>query len=85
MKGMRPAGGGLAPDRSAAAVVHYFTSDPLRMARADRIVRDLALPLSTIQPILDHLVALGVLDRRSPSPTEPPASISPMSPINFLT
>lgn len=76
MKGMRPTGGGLAPDRSAAAVVHYFTSDPLRMTRADRIVRDLALPLSTIQPILDHLVALGVLDRRSPSPTEPPVYLS---------
>lgn len=71
MKGMRPAGG-LAPDRSAAAVVHYFTSDPLRMARADRIARDLALPLSTIQPILDHLVALGVLDRRSAEASQPP-------------
>lgn len=75
MKGMRTASG-LAPDRSAAAVVHYFSADPLRSARADRIARDLALPLSTIQPVLDHLVALGVLDRRTPDAGQPPVYLS---------
>lgn len=73
---MRPANSGLAPDHSAAAVVHYFTADPLRTARAERIARDLALPVSTIQPVLDHLVALGVLDRRASESGEPPTYLS---------
>lgn len=75
MNGTRPAGGP-APDRSAAAVVHYFSSDPLRTAQADRIARDLGLALSSIQPVLDHLVALGVLDRKTTGEGNPPVYAS---------
>ncbi|HXW51388.1 MAG TPA: sensor domain-containing diguanylate cyclase [Candidatus Acidoferrales bacterium] len=70
---LRPAGGGLAPDRSAGAVVHYFSADPLRTARAERISKDLELPVRVIQPILDDLVELGVLDCRAEQPAQPPA------------
>jgi diguanylate cyclase (GGDEF)-like protein len=61
----RPAGSGLAPDRSALALVRYFSTDPFRMATAERTARDLALPVNEVEHILDHLVALGVLERRT--------------------
>jgi diguanylate cyclase (GGDEF)-like protein len=72
MQERRAAGGGLANDRSAAAVVRYFTADPLRISSADRVARDLELPPANVQQILDHLAALGVLIRRSPESAEAP-------------
>ena len=76
MNDVRQAGGGSPSDRSTAAVVHYFIADPLRCARAERIAHDLALPPSVLQPVLDHLVALGVLERRGATPQEPPVYVS---------
>jgi diguanylate cyclase (GGDEF)-like protein len=70
------AGSGFPSDRSTAAVVHYFTADPLRSSRADRIARDLGLPQSSIAEILDHLVAVGVLECRSVDPDQPPIYLS---------
>jgi|SRR5579872_64458 len=64
MSGLRPAGSGLAPDRAAGAVVHYFSADPLRTVRAEHIARDLDLPLTDVERVLDELVGLGVLERR---------------------
>lgn len=71
-----PRGGGKKPDRSTAAVVHYFITDPLRSARADRVARDLGLPLNSVQPDLDHLVALGVLERKNTHDDEPAVYVS---------
>jgi diguanylate cyclase (GGDEF)-like protein len=71
MREERQAGRGSPSDRSTAAVAHYFIADPLRAARADRIARDLGMPLLAVQPLLDRLVALGVLDRRSEEASEP--------------
>ena len=76
MKEVRQAGGGSPSDRSTAAVVHYFTSDPLRSARAERIAHDLGMPEAAIQQILDHLVAMGVLDRRAADRTQPPLYVA---------
>ncbi|MDQ6766278.1 MAG: GGDEF domain-containing protein [Candidatus Eremiobacteraeota bacterium] len=76
MKDARPAGGGSPSDRSTAAVVHYFMADPLRSTRAERIAQDLGMPVASLQPILDRLVVLGILDRRTPDHTQPPVYAS---------
>src|SRR6516225_2226264 len=73
---VRQAGGGSPSDRSTAAVVHYFTADPLRTVRADRIAHYLNAPLAVVTEALDLLVAIGVLDRRSPDPSQPPVYVS---------
>jgi diguanylate cyclase (GGDEF)-like protein len=70
MQPKRPAGP-LAGDRTAAAVVHHFTADPLRISSAERIARELDIAEHDVQPILDHLTALGILTRR-PSPAGQP-------------
>ncbi len=76
MKEVRQAGRGFPSDRSTAAVVHYFMADPLHSSGAERIAHDLGLPLATVQPILDHLTMLGVIDCRTPDPGQPPVYLS---------
>jgi diguanylate cyclase (GGDEF)-like protein len=76
MKQLRPAGGGSPSDRATAAVVHYFMADPLRSTRAERIASDLGMPASTVQQILNRLVVIGVLERRSADDTQPPVYVS---------
>jgi len=77
MKEVRPAGGGGSPsDRATAAVVHYFMADPLRSTRAERIASDLGMPASAVQLILDRLVVIGVLERRSNDGAQPPVYVS---------
>ena len=73
---VRQAGGRSPSDRSTAAVVHYFAADPLRTVRADRVALDLNAPLGVVTQALDRLVALGVLDRRTPDPSQPPVYVS---------
>ena len=69
---VRPAGGGSPSDRSTAAVVHYFTADPMRTARADRIAQDLGVPVRVVSEALERLVKIGVLDRRSSEDSQAP-------------
>jgi diguanylate cyclase (GGDEF)-like protein len=76
MKDVRPAGGGSPSDRATAAVVHYFMADPLRSTRAERIASDLGMPSTAVQQILDRLVVLGVLDRRTAEATQSPIYVS---------
>jgi len=72
MKEVRLARGGSPSDRSTAAVVHYFTADLLRSARAPRIADDLGLAEPVVQQILDQLVAIGVLEERTPERGDTP-------------
>ncbi len=51
-------------------------ADPLRSTRAERIAQDLGMPVASLQPILDRLVVLGILDRRTPDHTQPPVYAS---------
>src|ERR1700737_4815739 len=76
MKQVRQADGGSPSDRSTAEVVHYFMADPLRSSRAERIASDLGMPIGLVQPILDRLVVIGVLDRRRAEGTLPPVYVS---------
>jgi len=76
MKEVRPAGGGSPSDRATAAVVHYFMADPLRSSRAERIAFDLGMPASAVQQVLDRLVVIGVLERRSADSSQPPVYVS---------
>ena len=62
-----------------AAIVHYFTADPLRSSPVERIGRDLGLPVSSVQPVLDHLVAIGVLERKKSGLTNSPVYVSRMA------
>jgi len=62
-----------------AAIVHYFTADPLRSSHVERIGRDLGLPMSSVQPVLDHLVAIGVLERKKSEPNQAPVYVSRMA------
>lgn len=62
-----------------AAIVHYFTADPLRSSPVERIGRDLGLPVSSVQPVVDHLVAIGVLDRKKSESHQSPAYVSRMA------
>lgn len=70
---------GVTLDQSMAAIVHYFTADPLRSSAADRIGRDLGLPLTSVQAVLDHLVAIGVLDRKKTRLSQQPTYVSRMA------
>ena len=76
MKEVRAAGGGSPSDRATAAVVHYFMADPLRSSRVERIASDLGMPASAVQQVLDRLVVIGVLERRSSDSTQPPVYVS---------
>src|ERR1700737_2701392 len=76
MKQVRQADGGSPSDRSTAEVVHYFMADPLRSSRAERIASDLGMPIGLVQPILDRLVVIGVLDRRKAEGTQTPVYVS---------
>jgi len=51
-------------------------ADPLRSSRAERIASDLGMPASAVQQVLDRLVVIGVLERRSSDSTQPPVYVS---------
>ena len=51
-------------------------ADPLRSSRAERIASDLGMPITAVQPILDRLVVIGVLDRRRAEGAQPPVYVS---------
>ena len=51
-------------------------ADPLRSTRAERIASDLGMPASAVQLILDRLVVIGVLERRSNDGAQPPVYVS---------
>ena len=51
-------------------------ADPLRSTRAERIASDLGMHATAVQQILDRLVVLGVLDRRTAEGTQPPVYVS---------
>src|SRR5579872_665832 len=78
MKRMQPSHG-VTLDQSMAAIVHYFTADPLRTCAVERIGRDLGLPVSSVQPVLDHLVAIGVLDRKKTQLSPQPVYVTRMA------
>ena len=51
-------------------------ADPLRSSRAERIAFDLGMPASAVQQVLDRLVVIGVLERRSADSSQPPVYVS---------
>jgi len=51
-------------------------ADPLRSSRAERIASDLGMPASAAQQVLDRLVVIGVLERRSADSSQPPVYVS---------